>query len=361
MKIKVSDKYIPINKGNYSMETPEREALFEQYRSEGWENEYNEYRLNWTRYAQNQIVSEYPLLIDIELSSLCNLKCPMCYTITEEFKSKVKTQLMDMKLFHKIIDEISGKVPAVRLSLRGEATLHPDFIECIAYCKKNGIGEVSFLTNCSKFSKEYFEKVMLAGADWITISVDGTDQTYESIRMPLKFDETLSKIKDMKSAKANANRHKPVIKVQSIWPAIKNNPTEFYNTFKPYVDLVAFNPLIDYLGNDHYIVYTDNFSCPQLYQRLVVGSDGTVMMCSNDEDSSYPIGNAHDQSIYEIWHGDKLNDVRELHKQKDGFKNIAVCRKCYLPRATEDNEIAIIDEREVIIKNYINRKQKIGC
>lgn len=68
------------------METPERLALFEKYRALGWEEEYQAYRKNWVEYARNQYVSEYPLLVDIELSTVCNLHCLMCYTITEEFK-----------------------------------------------------------------------------------------------------------------------------------------------------------------------------------------------------------------------------------------------------------------------------------
>ena len=36
---------------------------------------------------------------------------------------------------------------------------------------------------------------MRAGLDWISISVDGTGETYERIRNPLKFDETVAKIK----------------------------------------------------------------------------------------------------------------------------------------------------------------------
>lgn len=149
-------KNVPINKGNYDMDTQERVDQFEINRSLGWEEKYREYRENWIKYPKEQYVAEYPLLVDIELSSLCNLKCPMCYTITDEFKSKVCTQLMKFNLFQKIVDEIAGKVPAVRLSLRGEATLHPDFISCIKYCKENGIGEVSFLTKRLKTYKRIF-------------------------------------------------------------------------------------------------------------------------------------------------------------------------------------------------------------
>ena len=35
----MSIKQIPINKGNYSMDTPEREARFHRYLAEGWEDE----------------------------------------------------------------------------------------------------------------------------------------------------------------------------------------------------------------------------------------------------------------------------------------------------------------------------------
>lgn len=353
------NKNVPINKGNYHMDTKERLDKFERKRAAGWEEAYFEYRKNWVEYPQKQYVAKYPLLVDIELSSLCNLKCPMCYTITEDFKSKVCTRLMEMQLFKKIVDEIAGKVMAVRLSLRGEATLHPEFVNCIRYCKEKGINEVSFLTNASKMTKEYFEKVAKAGADWITISIDGVGETYEQVRKPLKFNDTLQKVKDIYYIKCENGWEKPVVKIQGIWPSIKNNPTKYYDTFEPYTDLIAFNPLIDYLGNDEDIVYEENFSCPQLYQRLVVGSNGKTLLCSNDEEGGYILGDANIESIYGIWHGERMERARQLHR--DGaFKNIDVCRKCYVPRKTEENEYARVRDREIVIKNYINRKQVIG-
>lgn len=357
----VDKKIIPINKGNYSsLETEKRENLFDQYKAEGWEEEYSSYRFNWSKFPNEQIVNDYPLLVDIELASICNLKCPMCYTITDEFKEKVNAKLMKFDLFKKIIDEISGKVPALRLSLRGESTLHPKFIECIKYAKEKGIKEISTLTNGSKLDIPYFKKIVDAGIDWITISVDGLDEEYEKIRKPLKFNDTLENIKNMSNYKKENNLHKPVIKIQSLWPSIKNDPGKFYNTFEPITNLIAFNPLIDYLQKDSDISYIDNFSCPQLYQRIVVGADGSVMMCSNDEENDNIIGNANIESIHSIWHGDKLNAVRKMHLKKDGFKNIDVCKKCYLPRETESTESSEVNGRRFDIINYVNRNQNIG-
>ena len=103
----------------------------------------------------------------------------------------------------------------------------------------------------------------------------------------------LEKIKAIKQYKIDNNLNRPVIKVQGIWPAIKENPQLYYDTFYPYVDLIAFNPLIDYLDNDEddKVDYIENFTCPQQYQRLVIGADGLVMKCSNDENNDEVVGN----------------------------------------------------------------------
>ena len=80
-----SKQNIPINKGNYSrFETKERELLFEKYKAEGWEEEYKQYRESWNSLPQKQVVSEYPLLVDLELASVCNLnvRCVILLQIT---------------------------------------------------------------------------------------------------------------------------------------------------------------------------------------------------------------------------------------------------------------------------------------
>src|SRR5258708_51846 len=341
------------------MDTPGGEEWLEEFRGEGWEAEYAAYRRNWSEYPKKQHVSEYPLLVDIELSSLCNLTCPMCYTITDEFKKNVNATRMDWALYERIVEEIGGKVPAIRLRLRGEATLHTKFVDAIRYAKDRGIKEVSTLTHGGKLTLPYFEKIAKAGIDWITISIDGVGATYESIRGPLKFNDLLEKIKAIKRYKDEHGLHRPVIKVQGIWPAVRENPKVYYDTFAPYVDLVAFNPLIDYLGNDTHIEYIENFSCPQQYQRLVIGADGLVMKCSNDEENREGIGDVNKESVHAVWHGEKMNRVREMHKQRRGFMQSPVCRKCYLPRRTDDEE-AHVGARTFTVKNYVHRIQVVG-
>lgn len=358
------EQYIPINKGHFDLEPAERSAAFSEKLADGWRPDYLEYRRLWEELPVSKTVRDYPLLVDLELSSRCNLKCPMCPTVTEEFIDKrvkpFKKGILDFDLAKKIIDEIAGKVFALRLSWVGEPTLHPKFVDIIRYAKDKGIQEVSFLTNGTKLQPTYFKKVAEAGADWITISVDGMGETYNAIRAPLKFDETLEKIRAIKKYKVERGLEKPVIKIQGVWPAVRKDPEAFYNTFSPVVDLVAFNPLIDYLHKDSDIAFEENFSCPQHYQRLVIASNGSAAMCSNDDNVTQVVGNAFEQSIHEIWHGPEMQRIRDIHTKKNGFKQIPACARCYYPRKTAADEVATINGKEIRIENYVNRKQDVG-
>jgi uncharacterized radical SAM superfamily Fe-S cluster-containing enzyme len=230
------EKYIPINKGHFELDTIERTKEFSNKLATGWEDEYKDYRSKWESLPKNRELAEYPLLVDLELASACNLKCPMCYTITDEFKQKVTRGFMDFDLFKKIVDEIAGKVFSLRLSLRGEATLHKNFIECIKYAKEKGIKEVSTLTHGGNLDLEFFKQCVDARIDWLTISVDGVDEEYNKIRKPLTFNDTLKRLQDIKKYKDENNLIKPVIKIQGIWPAIRPNPTKYYETLSPLVD-----------------------------------------------------------------------------------------------------------------------------
>jgi len=153
---KEMNRYIPINKGHFELEPRYRIEAFQKKMAEVWEADYKRYRKLWDELPKKREVSEYPLLVDLELSSVCNLKCPMCYTVTDTFRRKVKKEFMDFKLFRKIIDEIAEKVFAIRLSLRGEPTLHARFVDAIRYAKEKGVSEVSFL-----ISKKSWQRVRI--------------------------------------------------------------------------------------------------------------------------------------------------------------------------------------------------------
>lgn len=350
-------RYVPVNKGNYSLDTPEREVEFDRRRGSGHTEAYLRNRQEWYDFPKSQTFPEYPLLVDIELASICNLHCPMCYTITPAFKEKVNARLMDWDLFRKIIDEIAGKVFAIRLSLRGEPTIHPKFVEAVRYAKAHGILEVSSLTNGSKLKNpEFCRQLVDSGLDWLTVSADGIGATYEKIRGPITFDEIRRNLRNLLDAREAVGSDKPALKIQGIWPAMEKDPDGYYQAYAPLSDLVAFNPLVDYMREipEDILAYEEDFACPMIHQRLVIAADGKAMMCANDEENDHPVGDANIQTIPEIWHGAELRRYREIHARKDGFKELGICRRCYLPRRTRE-DVHTVMGRPLIVRNYLNK------
>ncbi len=337
-----------------------RKLKFDLKRGQGHLGAYLANRLRWHLYPRFRHVSRFTDHVDIEISSACNMKCPMCYTTTQEFKTKVKKDFMDFALFKKIVDEcVRYGAYSIRISLRGEPFLHKQAVEMIRYAKKKGIKEVSSLTNNLALTPNLFKEAMVAGLDWLTISFDGLKETYEKIRQPAKFDESYAKIKEYKRIKDSLKSLKPVIKIQTVWPAIKENPRAYFNAFDPYADDIAINPLVDYLHKDEDIEFVDNFVCPVLYQRMVVGSDGTVLLCSNDEFGMHPLGDANKDPLYDIWHGEKLEEARRLHNQHKGVECLTPCRRCYLPRKTRP-VLEDIGDKKIIIEKYTKRADEVG-
>jgi len=350
-----------INKGQFSLSTADK-LKFDLRRGNGSLFRFAINRVKWHLFPRMHLVPDFPDHVDIEISTLCNMKCPMCYTTTEEFKKTVPRQFMPFDLFKKIVDECARyNIYSIRLSLRGESLIHPYIVSMVAYAKKQGIREISTLTNGLALTPTLFEQLLEAGLTWLTISVDGMDETYEQIRKPARFSDVLTKIKACYRIKQQHHSVHPVVKIQSIWPAIKDDPTRFYETFAPYVDLVASNPLIDYLGkdDDSCISYEEDFDCPVLYERLVVGSDGSVLLCSNDENGRYILGNAKKEDLHTIWHGSLITQARRLHHMHRGYLEIEPCRHCYLPRQTKSIKEQI-GSHEIVVEKYTGRTDEIG-
>jgi radical SAM protein with 4Fe4S-binding SPASM domain len=349
-----------INKVQFSLGSKVKDLKFHINRGRGHLLRYALNRFKWHYYPRLGIVSKFPDHVDIELSSACDMKCPMCYTTTPEFKKLVPRKLLDLNLFKKIIDECAEHgTYSIRLSLRGEPFLNRNIVEMTRYAKAKGIKEVAMLTNGLKLTPAIFVEMLEAGLDWMTISFDGMGETYERIRKPAKFDEAVDKIRQYHEIKKQRGSEKPVVKIQSVWPAIADDPQAFYDLFEPIADQVFSNPLVDYLNNDEDIVYDEDFICPVLWQRLVIGADGGVFLCINDEFGKHIIGNVSEQSIRELWHGPRMQMARRIHRNKQGVEQIELCRDCHLPRKTEESVVKV-EGREIGVDNYVNRAQEVG-
>ena len=338
-----------------------RDSLrFSYLRGKGHLRRFVNNRIKWHVYPRLHVLTDFPDHVDVEVASACNMRCPMCFTITDEFKQNVKLTYMKLDLFKKVVDEcVEHGAFSIRLSWRGEPTLNPHFVEMARYAKQRGIKEVSTLTNALRLTPDMFEELVDAGLDWLTISFDGMGETYNRIRHPAVFEDAVAKIRAFHEIKQRRRSSKPVVKIQGIWPAIKEDPQAFYDTFRGIVDQVAVNPLLDYLRNDTKIVYRNNFTCPVLWQRFAIGADGKVSLCIHDELSHHIIGDVHVDTIHSIWNGEALQAARQAHLDHTGVATYRACAQCFLPRASAP-VAADVNGQRMTIQSMVNRPDVVG-
>lgn len=349
-----------INKNDQGGQGLWKHLRFHWYRGEGHRLRYLWNRVRWHIYPRFGCAGKYPDHVDLELSSACNMKCPMCYTTTDEFKNKVPLKNMSFELYCKVVDELAkAGVFSIRLSWRGEPTLNKHFMECIRYARKKGIHHVATLTNALRLTPEMFEEMVDLKMDWLTISFDGTGKTYEEIRYPAKYDEMLEKIREFRRIRDRKKSNKPVIRIQGIWSAIEDNPNEYYEAFEPIADEISVNTILDYLNNDTDYPLVESFSCAVPLQRLFVTSDGRCAMCVNDEMGKVIVGDANKQTIQEIWNGPVLSKVREHHRNQTATDRLAPCKRCHYPRQTKQAPIEF-GGRTIYLDELVGRAQEVG-
>ena len=71
-------------------------------------------------------------------------------------------------------------------------------------------------------------------------------------------------------------------------------------------------------------------NCPEPWRRMMITSHGDVLMCCADWFDKSPVGDINKESIGDIWHGEKINYVREAIKNLEHHK-VAACKDCYVP------------------------------
>ena len=83
--------------------------------------------------------------------------------------------------------------------------------------------------------------------------------------------------------------------------------------------------------------------CRQLWQRLYIAYNGDIHMCCADYQGQEILGNIANDSIYSVWHSNRLNEIRQYHLDGEYYK-ISLCEKC--PSNFEADFWGWLDEEE---------------
>lgn len=304
--------------------------------SEAWRRRrspaYFAYRANWIDYPTRHHVSDYPLDLDIEVTSRCNLDCPMCWR-TDRLQKDLfgPVEDMDLGLYRKIVDEAGeGGVAAIKLCLLGEPLMHPDIVEIVRYAKESGVIDVIFNTNGVLLTEKMARDLLEAGIDGIFISFDSDErESYEKIRVGASFEEVVNNVANLYRLRNSSPRYGHVhIRVSKvIFPHEGQAEVErFIRFWQDKADAVGFNTYMkpSESGSE---VAGPCACCDMIWQRMSVMTNGDVLPCCSVNLPLYLLGNLREQSIHELWHGERMTRLREAHLS-GRFREIPMCATC---------------------------------
>lgn len=302
---------------------------------------FKEYRRNWKEWPERFEAGSFPLFIDVEVTSSCNLKCPFCATTFR--KNAIRNGFMSFDIMKKIVDEgAANGLYGVKFNMRGEPLLHPQIVDFVRYAKEKALIDVYFNTNAMLLTEEMSKKLIDARLDRISVSFEGyTKDVYESHRVGANYETVLFNIELMQRLKRELRSPCPRVRVQTVLSKELEPSFEDYKKFwTPRSDEVGFLDYKEMKTKKRGIRY--GWACPQLWQRMAVWWDGTILPCNHDDEGTLALGNVNEMNIKDAWNSKLLKTWRMIHRSGRAHE-IPACDGCYL----RDSEIAKLKEREI--------------
>lgn len=260
----------------------------------------------------------FPVHLLIEPTSICNLRCVMCFQIDESFtKNKSMMGLMPWELFESLIDQATENgCNAITLASRGEPTLHKQFGDMLRYIHDKGILDTKINTNATRLNEKLIHDILESEVGNVTFSVDAsTAESYEKIRVRGKFDQVLANIKLFnKIRETRYPSSSTTTRISGVAVDPDQDPNEMNFFWSELVDEVTIVPNQQRWDSYNNPRFNRKELCKILYSRMYVWWDGTCNPCDFDYKSLLKVGNAHTDSLKDIWHGERYSSIREHHE-----------------------------------------------
>ena len=299
--------------------------------------EYWDYRQAWTDIPRDKLETEFPLHLDIETTTKCNLLCPMCprTLMLEAGTFPEESGFLTDEEFASIIDQAAeGGVRSIKLNYLGEPLLHKSIYWQISYAKEKGIVDVIMNTNASALTKNNSRRLLEAGLDGLFVSMDAINpRDYEKQRVGSSLGKVIDNLYEFIKLR---NEIRPSCRTR-INMVMYEDPRwmEQYKAFK-----VMWDGLVDAIGYGWYAEHSDSaagdypevpeFHCAQPFHRMFIKYCGNVTVCCVDSADEMPMGNWRKQPLKEIWQSDAYREMRERHRCGE-YRKVDMCRRCYFP------------------------------
>lgn len=164
---------------------------------------------NWLPYHFGRGKAFHPLSVTLLVSYRCNLRCKMCFYYNEVEKGKTckliedrSSEELTLSQIKDLIDQCAKMKVKVFTIHGGEPLLYPNIFEVSRYARDKGM-LVNFVTNGTLINEVMAKKIVNAGINHITFSLDGPRSVHDEVRsVPGTFDRLIKGIGILKDMEA---------------------------------------------------------------------------------------------------------------------------------------------------------------
>ena len=286
--------------------------------------------------AANLKKHDFPIQLDFELNSSCNLKCPMCPISAESPKGKGKKTWFDFDFFKEIIDYASEKgTRSIKLNYINEPLIRRDIIKFIEYAKSKKIIDIYFSTNGILLNDDLSKQLILSGLTRIQISIDAVSQkTYEKVRPGGDLNKVIRNLKRFLEIKKKLKKTIPLVSVNFVkTPLNEFELNEFLKSWEGVVDMIGIQEFIKPTKVKDKMISKKtldkkNFKCSFPYKQLVINNEKDILPCCTfwgEELAIQKIEKPEDLS--KAWNSEKMKYLREKHFNGE-YNDTVQCKNC---------------------------------
>ena len=293
-------------------------------------------------------LTPFPRVLRIEPASQCNLACSHCPTGTVDMDRGI----MGRDIFEKVLSEISANkdfIKVIVLYHGGEPFLNNNFYSMVARIKDidNSIF-IKTVSNGMTVSKKNAENILNSGIDHIEFSLDAdSPEENQYFRVNSDTQKIIKNINGLIALKKLRNAAKPEIYITNTQFLRDKNSTDHLgepvvpswleHLFGGDVSGYKTNYALKWphMGNSGKFDFfkpvsgEDSNECDHVINTLTIRSDGLVVPCCFDLTSKLVMGNILEESLTDIWNGQKYLMLRESIKS---LNYISICKTCAVVR-----------------------------
>lgn len=269
----------------------------------------------------------------LELTNICNLKCRICNRPGKD--SPVGT--MDLLLAKSLLERAHDcGIQQIGFHTIGEPLLYPNLKEVLIFAKKLGF-TIMISTNANLLTEENSDMLLDTGIDRLRVSLEGTDETYNTLRLGGDFCRVIKNIEyfhKKKSEYLNTMLDLNYVVTIDTVKCIK----DFLEKYDYLFNEIIFTPLInqgytqsDYVKERSIVLFkNDKYPCFNLWTSMFITFNGDVSVCCVDYNHKLIIGNVNDGSLLELWNSHAYKQYRKLNRE-GRINKIKHCSNCTIP------------------------------